>query len=62
MANPARHKLSVLQQIGLVTGDLGAPAGHEFLVLAGKDDGPSASTHGPERRKQDRPVCDCDDD
>jgi hypothetical protein len=40
--------------------DLKVP--HSFALFGKKDRGLSASTHGPERRKPDRPVCDCDDD
>lgn len=50
-----------LQTAGILKGNLGA-GDHSFTILAGKGDQKSASTHGPERRKADRPVCDCDDD
>ena len=40
--------------------DLKVP--HSFELFGKKGGGLSASTHGPERRKPDRPVCDCDDD
>ncbi len=48
----------------VVQGDLADLAYPHSFALFGKKGGggPSASTHGPERRKEDRPVCDCDDD